>query len=139
VAITALHSGERGGFSADRSSIEALGSKPGRHYRGPALASSGRRAVRLGVLAAKTESFDQGPIALHVRALEVAQQASASADELKQPSLSVEVVLVDFHVFGQVGDPPAEQRDLDLGRSGVTVDGGVLGHDLLLDSGVERH
>src|SRR3954454_17795337 len=128
----------RGGL---RSSIEALGllSCHGRHYRGPALTFDARRRRGVVKLAAETESLDQRAVALHVLLLQVAQQPPATADELKQPTLGVEVVLVDLHVFGQVTDAPAEQRDLDLGRARVTVGGGVVVDDLLLDGVVEGH
>src|SRR3954447_9830064 len=100
-----------------------------------------RRETAPGVvkLAAETESLDQRAVALHVLLLQVAQQPTTAADELEQSTLGVEVVLVDLHVFGQVTDAPAEQRDLDLGRAGVAVGGGVVVDDLLLDGVVERH
>src|SRR4051794_19336242 len=100
-----------------------------------------RRRSAPGVvkLAAETESLDQRAVALHVLLLQVAQQPTTAADELEQSTLGVEVVLVDLHVFGQVTDAPAEQRDLDLGRPRVAVAGGVVVDDLLLDGVVERH
>src|SRR4051812_37438523 len=96
-------------------------------------------APRVVKLAAETESLDQRAVALHVLLLQVAQQPTTAADELEQSTLGVEVVLVDLHVFGQVTDAPAEQRDLDLGRPRVAVAGGVVVDDLLLDGVVERH
>src|SRR4051812_11908713 len=96
-------------------------------------------APRVVKLAAETESLDQRAVALHVLLLQVAQQPTTAADELEQSTLGVEVVLVDLHVFGQVTDAPAEQRDLDLGRAGVAVGGGVVVDDLLFDGVVEGH
>src|SRR5438067_984542 len=64
---------------------------------------------------------------------------AAAADELQQSPTGVVVVLVLLEVLGQVADPLAQQRDLHLRRTGVTVDRGVLRHDGLLGGGIESH
>src|SRR6266699_1528006 len=49
------------------------------------------------------------------------------------------VVLVYLEVLGEIVDPPRQQCDLDLRRTGVTLTGRVPGDDLLLDCYVQRH
>src|SRR5690242_17038961 len=49
------------------------------------------------------------------------------------------VVLVYLEVLGEIVDPPRQQSDLDLRRTGVTLIGRVPGDDLLLDCCVQRH
>src|SRR5437588_12138809 len=63
-------------------------------------------------LAAQPQPLDERAVALHVFVLQVAQQPTAATDELQQPTLGVEVVLVGLHVLGEIADPTAQQRDL---------------------------
>src|SRR5262249_43844938 len=90
-------------------------------------------------LPAQPELLDQCPVAADVLAGQVLQQAPAATHEQQQAAAAVMVVLVDLEMLGQVVDPPAQQRDLDLRRAGVTLCGRVLGDDLVLHLGVERH
>ena len=96
-------------------------------------------------LLADAESLDRRAIALGALLLEVVEQAAPLADELEQTAAAVMVLLVRLEMLGQLGDPTGEQRDLDLGRSGVllvlpiVVDDGLLllaglGQDLFLQS-----
>ncbi len=48
-------------------------------------------------------------------------------------------MLVGLEVLGEVLDPLAQQRDLDLRRTGVTLVGGVLSDDGLLHVSSEGH
>src|SRR5699024_6325721 len=80
----------------------------------------------------QTESLDQRAVALDVGRLEVAQHALAAADQQEEPTTAVVVVLVGPRVLGEVLDALGQHRDLDLGGTGVALDGGVLSHDLLL-------
>ena len=66
-------------------------------------------------------------------------QPAALADELEQPAAAVVVVLVRAQVLGEVADALGEQRDLDLGGTGVAVVLLVVGDDLGLDVLGERH
>src|SRR5204862_3591896 len=91
------------------------------------------------VLSPQPEPLDQRTVAGNVGALQVVEQPAAPADEQQQSTTAVVVVLVHLEVLGQVGDPLGQHRDLDLGRPGVTLGGGVLGKDLGLLGGVERH
>src|SRR5690606_35088739 len=89
--------------------------------------------------AAQAEALDQRAVALDVGVLEVAQEALATTDEQQQTTTAVVVVLVLPRVLGEVLDALGQHRDLHLGRTGVTLDGGVLLHDLLLHSSVQPH
>src|SRR5213078_1358354 len=122
-----------------RSSIEALGLLPRAPL--PRTGAHLRRGAAPGgsVLAAQTESFDQRAVALHVFLLQVAQQPPTAADELEEPTLGVEVVLVLLHVFCQVRNAPAEQRNLNFRGARVAFAGGVVADDLLFDGVVEGH
>src|SRR3954468_23400490 len=147
----------------DRSSIEALGHwvprrgthMPGSHYRGPARGRGGSPSVSCGgcrtregtvradgplvVLSAQTEPLDEGAVPVDVGLGQVVQQPPATADQQEQAPPAVVVVLVLLEVLGEVADPAGQHRDLDLRRAGVVLDRRVLGHDLLLDSALERH
>jgi hypothetical protein len=48
-------------------------------------------------------------------------------------------MLVHLEVLGQVVDPAGQQRNLDFRRTGVTLSGRVVRHDLLLHGVIERH
>src|SRR5918998_490782 len=91
--------------------------------------------------AAQTEALDQRTVALDVGVAQVVEQPTALADEQQQAATAVVVVLVLLEVLGEVADAVAEQRDLHLGRTGVTLGRGVLGDDLLLGLrvGSDRH
>src|ERR1700693_3029262 len=146
--------------AAGRSSIEALGlcspgeRRPGDHYRGPAMALGaggyGMSVVDVQLflagpgapdrgLAADAEALPNRAIAIDVLLGQVLQQPAAAADQQQQPAAAVVVMLVHLQVLRQVVDPPGQQRDLDLRRTGVTLTGRILRQDLLLGGGVERH
>src|SRR5262249_13935362 len=73
--------------------------------------------------------------------VQVVQQPAALTHEQQQATTRVVVVLVLLEVLRQVADAVAEQRDLDLGRTGVALLGRVLRDDLLLGLriGADRH
>src|SRR5450631_1611749 len=99
----------------------------------------GGRSTRMERLSAQTEALDQLAVTSDVGGLEVAQHALATADQQQQTAAAVVIVLVLTRVLGEVKDAAGEHRDLDLGGTGVTLVGGVLGHDLFLDSKVQGH
>src|SRR5450756_564423 len=92
-----------------------------------------------GSSAAQAEPLDEAAVAVDVDLLKVAEQPTALADQEQQATTRVVVVLVHLQVLGEVLDARAEHRDLDLRGAGVTLMGGVLGHDGLLRGGVEGH
>src|SRR3954447_12674512 len=93
----------------------------------------------LVVLAAQTEPLNERAVAADVGLRQVVQQAAAPPDQQEQAPPAVVVVLVLLEVLGEVADPAGQHRDLDLRRTGVVLDRRVVGHDLLLDSALERH
>src|ERR1017187_5641025 len=70
---------------------------------------------------------------------QVLQPPPPAADQQQQATPAVVIVLVHLEVLGQVIDPPSQQCDLDLRRTGVTLTGAVPGDDLLLHGCVQRH
>src|SRR4051812_19474143 len=127
-----------GATTEDRTASGAAGRRPraagAARVRGP----SGR-TVPSSCLPAQTEPLDERAVAADVGLGQVVQQAATPPDQQEQPPPAVVVVLVQLEVLGQVADPAGQHGDLHLGRAGVLLDRRVLGHDLLLDSTVERH
>src|SRR5690606_35509175 len=99
--------------------------------------TDGNRSLRNS--AAQAEALDQRAVALDVGLLQVTEQALALADEQQQATTAVVVVLVLTGVLGQLLDPSGQQRDLDLGGTGVALGRGVLLDDFLLGGSVHRH
>jgi len=60
------------------------------------------------------ELGDDRPVALDVRALKVIEQPATLANQLKQAPPRIVIVGVRLEVVGEVIDPFAEDRDLDL-------------------------
>src|SRR5919112_3614787 len=87
----------------------------------------------------QAEPLDQRAVAVDVGLGHVVQQSATLTDEEHQATTTVVVVLVLLQVLGQVCDAPGEDRDLDLGRTRVTLAGGELFDGLLLDGSVKRH
>src|SRR5262245_28265564 len=96
---------------------------------------------RSGASSTQSETLDDRAVAVDVGLVQVVQQPTTLAHEEQQATTRVVVVLVLLEVLGQVADAVAEQRDLDLGRTGVALLGRVLGDDLLLGLrvGTDRH
>ena len=72
-------------------------------------------------LLADPECLDRRAVTLDVLLAEVVEEPPPLSDQLQQAATRVMVVLVHFEVLGEFFDPPREQRDLDLGRSGVIL------------------
>src|SRR4029077_872726 len=82
---------------------------------------------------------DQGAVTLQVVSLQVAKDAAALAHHLQQAAARVMVLAVGAQVLGELVDALGEQRDLDLGRSGVLARTAVLADQLLLLVLRQRH
>src|ERR1041384_2547796 len=93
-----------------------------------------RRASR-----AQPQRVDQLLVAVEALALQVIEERTALADHLEQAAPAVVVLVVLLAVLGQVRDPLREQRDLDLGRSGVALMLLELRDRLGLTNGRNRH
>src|SRR5829696_5711456 len=97
------------------------------------------RGLEMRVLAAESERADDGPIARGVLLHQVGEKATALTHELEEAAARMIVLREAAEVLCQVADPLGQERDLDLGRPGVTVLDGELGDDLLLLLPRERH
>src|SRR5690606_4229475 len=129
---------ERGGGSVvELSSWSFTGGAGGRsrmHDR-PGRKSPGRSMGS----AAQAEPGDEAAVTLDVLLGEVREETLTLTDEQHQAAARVVVVRVRLEVLGEVRDSAREQRHLDLRRTGVTLVGGVLADDGLLDVGIEGH
>src|SRR3954447_5284290 len=129
---------------------------PGSHYRGPdrewmrwgrrpRAAGAARergpsgRTVPSSCLPAQPEPLDERAVTADVGLRQVVQQAATPPDQQEQAAPAVVVVLVLLEVLGEIADPAGQHRDLHLGGTGVVLDRRVVGHDLLLQSALERH
>ena len=65
------------------------------------------------------ELLGNGLVAADVLALEILEQAAALADHHQQSAAGAVVFLVSLQMFGQMIDPLREQRDLNIGGTGV--------------------
>src|SRR5688572_2175008 len=90
-------------------------------------------------LAAQVQLADQGGVALAIDLGQVVKKATTLRDHLEQAAARVVVLLVGLEVFGEVGDAFREDRDLDLGRTGVASGAGVVGDDFVLTISSNRH
>jgi len=91
------------------------------------------------VSAAQSKTSDQRLVTADARPLEIVQQAPSLADHDEQPAARVEVLLMAPQVIGEITDALAQDRHLDLRRSGVALLGGILDDERLLALGGDRH
>src|SRR5690242_4380816 len=90
-------------------------------------------------LAAESEPSDDGAVARVVLLQQVCEKATALADELEEAATRMIVLRKAAEMVREGLDPLRQERDLDLRRAGIAVIDGVLGDDLLLPLGRERH
>ena len=62
---------------------------------------------------------DNRAVAIDILFHQIIQQASSLTDHLQKTSSGMEVLFVDLQMLGQVVDPFGQDRDLNLGRTGV--------------------
>ena len=116
--------------------------KTGSHFSRDA--SKSEKAALFGaapakLLFAQTQLLDQAVVTLDVLLLEVREQAAALVDHHQQAAARMVVLVVVLEVLGQVADALGEDRDLDIGGTGVALALGVVLHDFLLSFGGDRH
>ena len=96
-------------------------------YEGPTLFRSMRflhdSAKRAGncKLLADAQLRDHVTVAVGVRLLQVIQKAAALADQHQKATAGAMVLLVHFEVLSQLANTLAQNRNLNLGTSGVRV------------------
>src|SRR5690242_7819152 len=74
-----------------------------------------------------------------MRSFEIIQQSAALAHHDEKAAAGVEVFLVRRQMAGQVANPFAQDRHLDLGRAGIALLGAVFGDERLLALRSDRH
>jgi len=70
-------------------------------------------------LVAQLELLGNGLVTADVLALQIFEQAAALTNHHQQPATGAVILLVGLQMFRQMVDPLREQRDLDVGRTGV--------------------
>ena len=83
-------------------------------------------------LLAQVQLLDDRAVTLDIDLLQVAKKVSSVADHLQHAAAAVVVLVVGLEVLGQSVDAMGKDRDLNLGRTGVALMGGVLRNDSLL-------
>jgi len=83
------------------------------------------------LLLANAEFLDYVLVALGIVVLEVVEQAATLADHHQETAAGGVILLVRFEVVGQITDPFAKHRDLDLRAAGVVLVGAEPGNDAL--------
>src|SRR5215510_15221097 len=88
----------------------------------PCRCDVGRSAgLTIGPLAADSQSLDNLLIAPLVARLHMVEKPAAQAHHLEQATSRMIVVLVQLEMLGQAVDALRQQRDLDLGRTGIVL------------------
>jgi len=76
---------------------------------------------RSSISAANTEAFTNALVTRLVFALQILQQAATLTNHHEKTTTAMEVVVMFFHVLGEVFDPFSQDCNLDFGGTGVTV------------------
>jgi hypothetical protein len=98
-----------------------LSHPPGGQTRGPIEVTRSSPENPPTILSPKTEALDELPVTDVILSLEVIDQAPSLANDPQQTAPRMVVLLVVLEMLGEFGQPSREQRDLDLGGSGVRV------------------
>ncbi len=78
----------------------------------------------------ETKLFDQLPVLVGIRLLEIVQQLAALADHFQESAARMVVLHVRFEMIGKAVDPGGQERYLHFRGAGVTSDALVLRYDL---------
>ena len=87
------------------------------------------------LLLSEVQACDDRSVTLDVLLFEIVEQATALTDHFQQASARVMILLVEFEVLIEVVDALGEQRDLNLGRTGVTLVQGIRFDEFLFGLG----
>src|SRR5215475_1405275 len=90
-------------------------------------------------LAADSQSLDDLLVARRIAGLDVVKQPAPQTHHLEQTTSRMIVVLVLLEMLGKPVDALREQRDLDLGRTGVIFLGCEILDELQLALCAQRH
>lgn len=84
---------------------------------------SALKRIIVWALASDTELLDKRQVGVTILLGDVLKQALALADELQKRPASGEIMLMGFHMLGQLGDTGSHDRDLHGRRTAVLVMG----------------
>lgn len=82
-------------------------------------------------LFADSKFLDDVFITFGIVRFEIVKQATTLADHHQETAAGGVILLVRFEVLGQITDPFAKHRDLDLRAAGVVIVGAEPGNDAL--------
>ena len=82
------------------------------------------------ILLTDTQLGDDRTVTVDVLLSQIVQHAAALTNHHQQTTAGVVVVLVHAQVIGQLVDAGGQDRDLDLGRTGVAFVSSILQDDL---------
>jgi len=85
------------------------------------------------MLPTETETFDQIAIPLRAVILDVVQQSSPFANKRQQAATGRKVLAVLLEVLRQFGNPPRQQRDLNLRGPHIFGVDSMLGDDFFFN------
>src|SRR5258708_17082566 len=87
----------------------------------------------------QAEALDQRAVTVDVAALQVCEEAAAIAHHGQQTPARMEILDVRFEMLGEHVDALGEERNLDLGGTGVALRALVLRDDARLVCGGHGH
>ena len=87
---------------------------------------------RICCLLTDAEFGDDRTVPLDIGFLQIVEQAAAMTDHLQKTAAAVMILRVLFEMLVEGVDPVGQDRDLDLGRSGVALMDGILFDDVRL-------
>ncbi len=83
-------------------------------------------------LLSEVQLLDDRAVTLDIDLLQICKEVSSVTDHLEKAATAVVVLVVDLEVLGESVDAMCEDRDLYLGRTGITLVHLVLLDDSLL-------
>ncbi len=102
----------------------------GKYFRGRKRYITVRPAP--SVLVSESESCDDRTVALDIDLHQILEEISSATDHLVKSAAAVIVVRVCLEMLGERSDSACENRNLYLGRAGITFAGSILGDYRLL-------
>jgi hypothetical protein len=91
------------------------------------------------MLSADTEFLEHGLVTIRVRVPQVRQQTAAAGHHLQKTPPRRMVLLMRLEVIVQLGEPLAQQRNLNFRGAGVGLPPLIACNNLLLYVGSQRH
>jgi len=78
-----------------------------------------KKAGKGGNLPAQLELLGKLVVTIRVCIVEIIQETTALSDHLEQATTGAVILLVDLQVLGQLVDALGQERNLNVGRTGV--------------------